>query len=225
MQKYSLTFGRVCSLLSKAVVAFHIPPCPHHGLSPVSFSFVFGAGNGSWLQVKPAFLPLPNLPLQLLIEVFPSVSLLANDTEFYVHIGHMCLFFGGKSLQMLSYFIYILGISHIINMTSRYSLIDFSLCVWRWVGRQCVHMRVYKYVHVVATGLYLVSPPGTLLIFFETVSLIDPRDLTWLYRLARKPLGSTCLCASQCQVTGTCYSDLAYDPHRSSCLSSKHFSH
>lgn len=136
MQKYSLTFGRVCSLLSKAVAAFHIPPCPHHGLSPASFSFVFGAGNGSWLQVKPAFLPLPNLPLQLLIVVFPSVSLLANDTEFYVHIGHMCLFFGGKSLQMLSYFIYILGISHVINMTIRYSLIDFSVCLA--VGRQVV---------------------------------------------------------------------------------------
>lgn len=225
MQKYSLTFGRVCSLLSKAVAAFHIPPCPHHELSPASFSFVFGAGSGSWLQVKPTFLPLPNLPLQLLIVVFPSVSLLANDTEFYVHTGHMCLFFGGKSLQMLSYFMYILGISHVIN--DQQVFLNRFLSVWLAVGRQvvCPHACIQVCVCGGYRSISRVSPRHSYHIFFETVSLIDPRDLTWLYRLARKPLGSTCLCASQGQVTGTCYSDLAYDPHRSSCLSSKHFSH
>lgn len=222
MQKCSLTSGRLCSLFSKAVPAFHIPPCSHYWLSlHLSLLFLVLGIEEAGYRLNPRFCPPPHLcssslwfslqcPCWLMILCFMCIS----DTCAHSLVGSL--------FRCFAYFIYILGMSHIINMISRYSLTDFSLlCGSGQVGSVSTQVCVCGGYRSISR----VSPRHTLSVF-ETVSVIDPRDLIGLYLLARKPLGSTCLHASKCQVTGTCSSDLAfYDSHRSSCLYSKHLSH
>lgn len=75
---------------------------------------------------------------------------MANDTECFVCILDICAYSWWKVfLDALHIFFNILGISHIRNMTGRYSLIDFPL-LWAWggVGGICVHVCVDSYVCV-----------------------------------------------------------------------------